>query len=86
MFGGHGIYKDGIIFAIIAYDELFFKVGDLNRADYESRESHPFIYEGGKHKQTNMGYWSVPEEIMNDQELVSEWVDKAVQVSKDKKK
>ncbi len=24
MFGGHGIYKDGVIFAIIAYDELFF--------------------------------------------------------------
>ena len=25
MFGGHGIYKNGIIVAFIAYDELYFK-------------------------------------------------------------
>jgi DNA transformation protein len=25
MFGGYGIYKDGIIFAIIGYNEVYFK-------------------------------------------------------------
>ena len=29
MFGGHGIYKNGIIVAFIAYDELYFKVDEL---------------------------------------------------------
>ena len=35
MFGGWGIYKDGVMFALIAYDTLYFKVDDGNRQAYE---------------------------------------------------
>ena len=31
MFGGHGIYLHGTMFALIAYDQLYFKVDDGNR-------------------------------------------------------
>jgi len=86
MFGGYDIYKDGIIFALIAYDQLYFKVGESNRADYEAMDSEPFVYQQGKHKKTTMSYWYVPEEVMQDKDRIKEWVDKSVAVSRASKK
>ena len=36
MFGGHGIYLDGVMFALIADDQLYLKVDGGNRAAYEA--------------------------------------------------
>jgi len=75
MFGGYGIYHEDIIFAIIAEDELYFKVANNNRAQYEKHESKPFTYRGHKdRKPTVMSYWLVPEEITNDAELIEQWL------------
>ncbi|MBI5644609.1 TfoX/Sxy family protein [Candidatus Kaiserbacteria bacterium] len=79
MFGGWGIYKDKKIFALIADGELFFKVGDSNRADYESRGSRPFQYTNNG-KTYSMSYWLLPEEIMQDRDELVEWVEKAARV------
>lgn len=42
MFGGAGIYSDGLFFAIIENDTLRFKVDDTNRADFEAAGMGPF--------------------------------------------
>lgn len=86
MFGGWGIYKDGKIFAIIADGELYFKVGDGNRADYERAGSRPFTYEGKGGKSATMSYWRVPAEVMEDREQLREWVATAVAVRRASKK
>ena len=46
MFGGAGLFRDGVMFGLIAYDTLYFKTGDANRADYEDAGMGPFTYEG----------------------------------------
>ncbi|MEK7612287.1 MAG: TfoX/Sxy family protein [Patescibacteria group bacterium] len=86
MFGGYGIYKKGIIFAIIVDGKLFFKVGDTNKNDYESRGLKPFTYEGRGGKRYAMSYFEVPEDVLEQQELFSEWVEKAVRVNRENKK
>ena len=86
MFGGWGIYEHGIFFALIAEGELYFKVDDSNRADFEKLESRPFVYEGNKGKPMTMSYWLVPEEIMEDRETLATWVARAVAVAKASKK
>lgn len=83
MFGGWGIYKRGKIFAIIADGELFFKVGDSNRSEYELHDSHPFIYES-KGKKMPMSYWLLPEEIMENKDMLAEWVEKSLLVHNEK--
>ena len=87
MFGGWGIYKNGIFFALIADGVLYFKVDESNKKDYEDLESEPFVY-NAKGKSMTMSYWNLPEEIMSDQQLLKEWVDKSVLagVSSKKKK
>ena len=36
MFGGHGVYADGLCFAIETDGEVYLKVDDQNRADFEA--------------------------------------------------
>ena len=40
MFGGVGIYKDGVIFGLIYDNQLYFKVNNANRSRYESAHIH----------------------------------------------
>jgi DNA transformation protein len=83
MFGGYGIYKNQVIFAIVVDDELYMKVGDNNRADYEKRGSHPFVYTA-KGKEMSMSYWQLPPEILEESEIMSEWIEKSLAAHKKK--
>jgi len=44
MFGGYAIRKNGFTIAFIFEGELYFKVNESNRSDFESAESKPFTY------------------------------------------
>jgi len=44
MFGGYGLYREGLMFALIAEDELFFKADSNNVAQFERAGSRPFVY------------------------------------------
>jgi DNA transformation protein len=76
MFGGHGIYLDDLMFALIADETLYFKVDDANRADYEAAGSTPFkLYAD---RATLMPYWVVPDEVMEDRARLIGWARKSV--------
>ncbi len=81
MFGGHGIYKNDTMFAIIVDDELYFKVGDANRSDFESRCSKPYCYAVKGKKPVTMSYWNLPAEIMDNRQDLIKWLEKAAKVS-----
>ena len=78
MFGGFGIYKNSVFFALIGDGELYFKVGDNNKADYKKSNSKPFVYTGHKGKDVTLSYWLLPEEIMENKNELIRWIDKAV--------
>lgn len=80
MFGGHGIYKNGVIVAFIAYDELYFKVDESNKSQYKKLDSEPFIYET-KGKKTAMSYWKVPMEILEDEDQIGVWLNQSYEIS-----
>lgn len=80
MFGGYGIYKNGVIVAFIVYDELYFKVDKSNKSQYEDFDSEPFIYEA-KGKKTAMSYWKVPMEILEDEDQIGIWLDQSYEIS-----
>lgn len=71
MFGGWGIYKQGKIFSIIVGDQLYIKHTDQNASIFEEFESGPFTYKRKDGKEISMSYWLIPEEIMNDRDLIS---------------
>ena len=59
MFGGVGLYLDGLFFAIIDDDILYFKADDASRKRYEAAGSRPFCPDPSRPDQA-MGYWQVP--------------------------
>src|SRR3989344_5978605 len=73
MFGGWGIYKDGIFFALIADARLYFKVDDTNRTYFERAGSEPFRYSAKDKKAVMMSYWELPAEVMDDSHELREW-------------
>lgn len=72
MFGGIGLYLDGLFFALIDDDTLYFKVDDSNRARYEKAGSKPFCPFPDRPDQP-MGYWQVPAEVLEDSEELARW-------------
>lgn len=80
MFGGYGIYKDGIIAGIIIQDELYFKADKESATDYEAAGSRPFSYLSNG-KMVKMSYWLVPLDIMEDEKLIGEWLERSWRIS-----
>lgn len=72
MFGGHGIYRDGMMFALIVGDELFFKADAINVAQFKSEDSHPFTYQS-KDRVVEVSYWSAPPACLESPPEMSEW-------------
>ena len=81
MFGGQGLFKGGLMFALIADGELFFKVDDSNRPDFEAVKSEPFTYEKKEGKTASLSYWYVPEEMIEDFDELKAWAAKAYVVA-----
>lgn len=81
MFGGFGLFMDGVMFGLVACDELYFKVDDGNRGDYEACGSQPFTYQG-KSKPVEMSYWKAPERVLADGAILIAWAENAYAAAK----
>ncbi len=79
MFGGVGIYLDGVFFGGIDNNILYFRVDDSNRPDYESAGMNPFRPYG--ENAYAMQYYEVPADVLEDKEKLRLWADKALAVA-----
>jgi DNA transformation protein and related proteins len=80
MFGGVGIYGGELFFGLIDDDVLYFKVDDSNRPDFEAREMGPFRPYGENGEV--MQYYRVPDDLLEDAELLGQWAEKAIAVAR----
>ena len=76
MFGGNGLFKGGVMFGLISDGELYFKVDDESRADFEAKKSHPFTYEA-RGRKIALSYWFVPEDVIEEAGDLQAWAVKA---------
>jgi DNA transformation protein len=72
MFGGHGLYREGLMFALIVEDELFLKTDADNLARLERAGSHPFVYQK-QNKTVQLSYWSAPTASLDSAGEMTEW-------------
>ncbi len=77
MFGGYGLYCDGVMFALIAEDVLYLKADDVNRPELERVGSAAFTYEA-RGRRTIIAYWRAPDEAMESRELMGPWARSAL--------
>lgn len=72
MFGGHGVFKDGCMFALIADDVLYFRTDEGNRPAYEAAGLEPFTYQM-RGRMAAMPYHRAPDEGFDDPEVMLDW-------------
>src|ERR1700722_1378608 len=72
MFGGSGIYAEGLCFAIEADGEVFLKTDALSRADFLAADSAPFTYVA-KGKSRPPSYWSLPAIAHDEADELRRW-------------
>src|SRR5690606_35267175 len=76
MFGGHGVYRDGVIIGIVIDEALYLKVDAQTRPAFEAAGCAPFVYES-RGKVVPMSYWSVPEDALDSPQEFRPWAQRA---------
>ena len=80
MFGGYGIYHDGVMFGLVANDTLYLKADESTAASFEARGLERFSYDKGD-KVVQMSYYLAPEEIWDDPDEAARWARQAFEVA-----
>lgn len=76
MFGGHGLYHEGLMFAIVMEQRLYLKTDELNRPDFEAMGLKPFTFTM-KGKDVALSYCAAPDEIFDEPLEAVRWAQSA---------
>lgn len=72
MFGGHGVYCDGLFIAILSGEMLYFKADENSRAEFERASCAPFTYlRGGK--TATLSFYAAPADALESPGLILPW-------------
>lgn len=82
MFGGAGVYADGIMFALVAGEEVFLKADESTSPAFTAEGMEPFSYETGKGKRVVMSYWRIPARLYEDADELAKWAHNALAVAR----
>ncbi len=76
MFGGHGIFLEELMFALIVDSVLFLKVDKQSESNFKARGLEAFTYMK-KGKEFKMSYYLAPEEVLEEAEEMNYWANLA---------
>ena len=76
MFGGYGIFLEGLMFGLIADSVLYLKADKETEIEFKAKGLEKFTY-NKKGKEFKMPYYQAPEEALEDGEEMSSWAAKA---------
>lgn len=65
MFGGHGVFADGMMFALEQDGELYLKADDLTIPKLAAEQSEPFVYRS-RGREIALSYWKLPERLYDE--------------------
>ena len=90
MFGGAGIYAEGIMFGLVFDGAIYLKVDEDSIPAFESEGSAPFVYtrakSPGRVGRHSLAYWRLPERLYDDPEELASWADRAFAIAQRKKR
>jgi DNA transformation protein len=80
MFGGVGIFAEGLMFALVAYRELYFKADEETIPAFRAAGAGPFVY-GVKGRRVVMSYWRVPDRLLDEPDELAQWARDALRTA-----
>jgi DNA transformation protein len=89
MFGGAGLYRDGLMFALVSDNEIYLKADAETVERFRAAGRRPFVYSRDG-KSASMSYWSVPDGALDDPDALKDWAalafESAIRSGKGKKR
>jgi len=89
MFGGAGIWSDGLMFGLVFDGAIFLKVNETSIPEFEREGSRPFVYTRAKSRgrvgRASLSYWRLPERLYDDPEELAVWANRAFAIAQSKK-
>ncbi len=77
MFGGHGIYQEDVMFAIIVDDRLYFKADSATYRKFTARNLSQFTYVA-RGKTITMQYYEAPPEVFEAPVAMRIWAQQSI--------
>jgi DNA transformation protein len=75
LFGGKGIYFEGLIVGIVRRGgELLLKADDETAPRFEAAGATRWTHVGRQGKTSSMPYWTIPADAFDDPERMAAWV------------
>jgi DNA transformation protein and related proteins len=83
MFGGAGLYADGLMFGLVFDGVIYLRVDAASTADFEREGSEPFVYPLAKRRpgHASQHFWRLPERLYDDPEELAVWADRALAIA-----
>jgi DNA transformation protein len=82
MFGGAGIYADGLMFALIDDGVIYLKAAPGQTGAFEREGCKPFTYASKDGRNNSiMSYWRMPERLYDDADELAHWARTAFAVA-----
>ena len=72
MFGGFGLFQDGLMIGLIAEDTLYWKADATSQPAFEAEGMAPFQFEK-RGKPIALSYWRCPPDAMEDPDILEIW-------------
>jgi DNA transformation protein and related proteins len=72
MFGGAGIFRDGLMIGLVADGVVYLKADEHSSPAFEAEGLGPFTY-GNAGKRVIMSYWRMPERLYDDPDELARW-------------
>ena len=85
MFGGHGIFFDGLMIGLVADDCLYLKVDAQSVSKFTERGLSQFQYPKGD-KFVGMSYYQVPDEVLEEPSEMRQWAQLAYEAARRSRK
>jgi DNA transformation protein len=89
LFGGAGLFCQGLMFGLVFDGAIFLKVDDASIPDFEREGSAPFVYtrakSPGRVGRHSLSYWRLPERLYDDPEELVSWARRAVAIAERRK-
>lgn len=82
MFGGYGIFLDGLMFGLVMDGGVYFKTDAQTRSAFEDEGQGPFTYEKQGGVATLVNYWHVPDRLFDEPDELVEWARRAALVAR----
>src|SRR6186713_1766057 len=78
MFGGLGVFKDGVMFGLGSSEGIYYLRADDKTVDrFVAEGSEPFVYGGMKDRIATMPYYRLPERLFDDTDEFLAWSEAA---------